>query len=162
MRAALTARIGALLAVAALFAGPALSQTHLPADPVFCNPSSNPLDAVTAAPDFHHVLFEDEHVRVLEIIIPAASVEPVHIHALPSVITGETGGGGGAKFLYIQFEMKNGKFTGEFDGIVGDAGHYRFEDELTDNDTLTATLFGRGKDGGWVKLHSLTFKRIKS
>ena len=92
-------------------AAPALGQTHLPADPLFCNPSSNRLDAVTAAPDFHHVLFEDDHVRVLEIIIPAASVEPVHIHALPSVITGETGGEGGAKFLYIQYEMKNGKFS---------------------------------------------------
>ena len=92
-------------------AAPALGQTHLPADPLFCNPSSNRLDAVTAAPDFHHVLFEDDHVRVLEIIIPAASVEPVHIHALPSVITGETGGEGGATFLYIQYEMKNGKFS---------------------------------------------------
>jgi hypothetical protein len=102
----------ALVGVAlALSVSPAFAQKHLPADPVFCDPASNPLDAVRAAPDFHHVLFEDEHVRVLEIIIPAASVEPVHIHALPSVITGETGGGGGAKFLYIQFEMKDGKFA---------------------------------------------------
>jgi hypothetical protein len=66
---------------------------------------------VRAAPDFHHVLFEDEHVRVLEIVIPAASVEPVHIHALPSVITGDTGGADGAKFVYIQYEMKDGKFA---------------------------------------------------
>jgi len=58
-------------------------------------------------------------------------------------------------------EVKGGKFTGEFGGLVGDSGHYRFEDELTDNDTLAATLFGQDKDGKWVKLHSLTFKRHK-
>ena len=58
-------------------------------------------------------------------------------------------------------EAKDGKFTGEFSGLVGDKGTYRFEDELVDNDTLVATLFGKGKDGGWVKVHSLTFKRIK-
>jgi hypothetical protein len=112
MRAALAVIWAGLAGVGLAFVmTPAFGQTHLPADPLFCNPSSNRLDAVTAAPDFHHVLFEDDHVRVLEIIIPAASVEPVHIHALPSVITGETGGGGGAKFLYIQFEMKDGKFS---------------------------------------------------
>jgi hypothetical protein len=102
---------GLALVASILGAAPVHAQTHLPADPVFCNPSSNPLDAVRAASDFHHVLFEDEHVRVLEIVIPAASVEPVHIHALPSVITGDTGGADGAKFVYIQYEMKDGKFA---------------------------------------------------
>jgi len=29
-------------------------------------------------------------------------------------------------------EVKDGKFVGEFDGLIGDKGHYRFEDELTD------------------------------
>ncbi len=58
-------------------------------------------------------------------------------------------------------EVKDGKLTGEFSGLVGDKGTYRFEDELTDDDTLSATLFGHGKDGKWVKLHSLTFKRVK-
>jgi hypothetical protein len=56
-------------------------------------------------------------------------------------------------------ESKDGKFTGEFDGIVGEKGHYRFEDEFTDNDTVSSTLFGQDKDGKWVKVHSLTFKR---
>ena len=58
-------------------------------------------------------------------------------------------------------EVKNGKFVGDFEGIIGEKGHYRFEDELVDNDTLNATLLGRDKEGKWAKLHSLTFKRIK-
>ena len=58
-------------------------------------------------------------------------------------------------------EVKDGKFTGEFDGIVGERGHYKFEDELTDSDTLSASLLGKDKDGKWVKLHSLTFKRLR-
>jgi hypothetical protein len=76
-----------------------------------CDPKSNIFDAVTAAPDQHNVLFEDEHVRVLEILLPPLSAEPVHIHALPSVIMGETGGTGGAKFLYTEYRFQNGKFV---------------------------------------------------
>ena len=56
-------------------------------------------------------------------------------------------------------EVKDGKFTGDFAGLIGDKGHYRFEDELTDNDTLTAAMFAQNKEGKWVKIHSLTFKR---
>ncbi len=56
-------------------------------------------------------------------------------------------------------EAKGGKFTGEFEGLVGAKGHYRFEDELTDDDTLVASLFGKDKSGNWVSVHTLTFKR---
>jgi hypothetical protein len=81
-----------------------------------CNPESNPYDAVAAAPYSHRVQFEDQHVRVLEIVLPPGAIEPVHIHALPSVIMGETGGpksktGGGAKFIYIEYRFSNGKFV---------------------------------------------------
>lgn len=75
-----------------------------------CNPESNPYDAVAAAPYSHRVQFEDEHVRVLEIVLPPGAIEPVHIHALPSVIMGETGGKGGAKFIYTEYRFSNGKF----------------------------------------------------
>lgn len=38
------------------------------------------LDGVIAAPDHHRVLFENEHVRVLETVIVAGDVTPVHTH----------------------------------------------------------------------------------
>ena len=42
------------------------------------------LDGVKAAPETHKVIFENEHVRVLEVTIPPHSKEPVHTHCLPS------------------------------------------------------------------------------
>jgi hypothetical protein len=95
--------------VAAVLAGAASAQS-LPPDPIFCVPSSYEHDAVRAAPDQHRVLFEDSHVRVLEINLPPLAVEPVHIHALPSVIHGDTGGALGARFAYIQYVMEDGRF----------------------------------------------------
>ena len=100
------------IAALALAAGPgAVAQQHLPPDRMFCDPGSYEFDAVAAAPYQHRVLFEDEHVRVLEINLPPQSSEPIHVHALPSVIMGETGGGGGAKFRYTEYRMENGKFV---------------------------------------------------
>lgn len=43
------------------------------------------LDAVTAAPDHHKVLFENERVRVLEVTLEPNDEEPVHHHRWPSV-----------------------------------------------------------------------------
>lgn len=80
-------------------------------DETLCNPASNPYDAVTAAPHSHRVVFEDAHVRVLEIVLPPLAVEPVHIHALPSVIQGDAGGAGGAKFVYTEYRFEDGKFV---------------------------------------------------
>ncbi len=100
--------VGALLA-ACLGLSAAQAQ-QLPADDLFCHPESHPHDAVAAAPYSHRVMFEDEHVRVLEIHLPPGASEPVHVHALPSVIHGETGGQGGAKFLYTAYRWMNGEF----------------------------------------------------
>jgi len=44
------------------------------------------LDAVKAAPETHKVIFENEHVRVLEVIIAPHSKEPVHTHCWPSTL----------------------------------------------------------------------------
>ena len=44
------------------------------------------LDGVKVAPETHKVIFENEHVRVLEVTIPPHSKEPVHTHCLPSTL----------------------------------------------------------------------------
>jgi hypothetical protein len=44
------------------------------------------LDAVKAAPENHKVIFENEHVRVLEVIIAPHSKEPIHAHCWPSTL----------------------------------------------------------------------------
>jgi hypothetical protein len=44
------------------------------------------LDGAKAAPETHKVIFENEHVRVLEVTIPPHSKEPVHTHCLPSTL----------------------------------------------------------------------------
>ena len=43
------------------------------------------LDAVIAAPGNHKVLFENDRLRVLEVILEPAEEEPVHHHRWPSV-----------------------------------------------------------------------------
>ena len=101
---------------AALFlavAGSASAQAPnlAPSRATLCDPKSNRYDAVTAAPYSHTVLFEDDHVRVLEILLPPLASEPIHIHALPSVMMGDTGGGAGAKYLYTEYKFEGGKFV---------------------------------------------------
>ena len=51
------------------------------------DPSTWPLelDAVTAAPKNHKVLFENDRLRVLEVILGSNEEEPVHHHRWPSV-----------------------------------------------------------------------------
>jgi hypothetical protein len=44
------------------------------------------MDAVVAAPESHRVLFENDDVRVLEVIIAAGHREPMHTHRDPSVM----------------------------------------------------------------------------
>jgi predicted metal-dependent enzyme (double-stranded beta helix superfamily) len=44
------------------------------------------LDALIAAPESHRLLLENEHVRVLEIMIAPGQREPQHTHRWPSVM----------------------------------------------------------------------------
>lgn len=44
------------------------------------------LDALVAAPGYHRLLFENEHVRVLDVRIGPGQIVPVHTHRWPSVI----------------------------------------------------------------------------
>ncbi len=52
------------------------------ADPSTWDPE---LDAVIAAPGNHKVLFENDRLRVLEVILEPDEEEPVHHHRWPSV-----------------------------------------------------------------------------
>jgi hypothetical protein len=49
-------------------------------------PWPDELDAMIAAASFHRNLFENEHVRYLEVIIRPGDFVPVHTHRWPSVI----------------------------------------------------------------------------
>jgi hypothetical protein len=56
------------------------------------------MDAVVAAPESHRVLFENDDVRVLEVIIAAGQREPEHTHRDPSVMIVD----GPARIRYYQ------------------------------------------------------------
>jgi hypothetical protein len=49
-------------------------------------PYAEELDAMTAAPQFHQLLFENEHVRVLNAHVPPGDTVPVHTHCWPGVL----------------------------------------------------------------------------
>lgn len=51
------------------------------------SPWIDSLEATVAAPESHLVVFENDQVRVLEVVIPAGMREPEHTHARPSVMT---------------------------------------------------------------------------
>jgi len=43
------------------------------------------IEAVHAAPQIHKVLFENDHIRLLEVTVPVGTTEPPHGHKYPSV-----------------------------------------------------------------------------
>jgi hypothetical protein len=49
-------------------------------------PWPDSLDAASAAPGSHRVLFENEHTRILQVTIAAGEREPEHTHRRPSVM----------------------------------------------------------------------------
>jgi hypothetical protein len=49
-------------------------------------PWPDSLDALVAAPGNHKLLFENEHVRVLEVRIRPGEIVPVHTHRWSSVV----------------------------------------------------------------------------
>jgi len=48
-------------------------------------PWPDSLDALTAAPEYHELLLENERVRVIHTHIPAGDIVPLHTHRWPSV-----------------------------------------------------------------------------
>lgn len=49
-------------------------------------PWPDSLDALTAAPRFHRLLFENDRVRVLEVRIGPGQFVPVHTHCWPGAV----------------------------------------------------------------------------
>jgi hypothetical protein len=49
-------------------------------------PWPDSLDAVRAAREYHRVLLENEHVRVLEVRIKPGQIVPVHTHRWPAAV----------------------------------------------------------------------------
>jgi hypothetical protein len=49
-------------------------------------PWPDELDALVAAPKHHTLLFENDEVRVLDVVIPAGETVPLHTHRWPSVL----------------------------------------------------------------------------
>ena len=48
-------------------------------------PWSETMDGPLAAPDHHRVIFENDRVRVLEVVIRAGDTAPLHTHGAPTV-----------------------------------------------------------------------------
>src|SRR6476620_7965156 len=59
-----------------------MTDIHASSDPSTWDPA---LDAVVAAPKHHKVVFENEHLRVLEVTLEPDDEEPIHHHRWPSV-----------------------------------------------------------------------------
>jgi len=71
-----------VLVVGALGAGFLLGQSRAKFDQ-WWTPEN---DALTAAPHNHKLLFENDEVRVLEVIVQPGVREPLHAHRYPSVL----------------------------------------------------------------------------
>lgn len=78
--------VGFLLAIAVAFAAGALAQSRAT---VQDQPKGwrwpDSLEAVNAAPKNHKVLFENDHVRLLEVTVQPGETENMHGHKYPSV-----------------------------------------------------------------------------
>ena len=59
-----------------------MSDDHHASDPSTWDPA---LDAVAAAPANHKVVFENDNLRVIEVILQPGEEEPLHHHRWPSV-----------------------------------------------------------------------------
>lgn len=58
------------------------------------------LEAIAAAPDSHRVLFENDRVRVVEVLLHPGQSEPMHVHPLPAILTHLAS----AELLYQHFD----------------------------------------------------------
>src|SRR5258706_16007764 len=67
------------------------------------------LDALTAAPQYHSLMFENELIRVLETRVPPGEMVPLHTHRWPSVLY---------VLSWSDFVRRNGEGTTEADSRI--------------------------------------------
>ena len=83
MRATILSAV--IFAISSSASGLATAADPSPVAPAGCAwPKST--DAVAAAPGNHRVLLENDQVRVLDVVVPPHTKEPVHAHCSPSVL----------------------------------------------------------------------------
>ena len=89
-------------------------------------PKNNEIDAVTIAPDLHKVIFENDKVRVLDVVVPPGAHADMHWH--PENV-GYVVASGKLKFTKpdgtsVEVELKGGQVTnaGENSHIVDNIG----------------------------------------
>lgn len=65
------------------------------------------LDAVAAAPDSHHIILENDRVRVLRVAVKPGETEPAHIHQWSSVMHFRCD----QPLVAISYEQRGGKLV---------------------------------------------------
>jgi hypothetical protein len=71
-----------------------MSEDHFSSDPSTWDPT---FDAVTAAPENHRFVLENERLRVLEVTLEAGDEEGLHHHRWPFRIRVRSDGGSGLR-----------------------------------------------------------------
>ena len=61
------------------------------------------LDAVKAAPNNHQVIFENDKIRILDVILKPYEYENMHTHPLPSVMLGNNGDTSQFDIIYYRY-----------------------------------------------------------
>lgn len=86
---------------------PALLVMAMTGAPLSADEGADRFDAVTAAPDSHEVLLENDHVRVLHVVVAPGTTEPIHDHRWPSVMYFEQA----QPITYITYALVDGQPT---------------------------------------------------
>ena len=99
---------GAILGIGAtlwLTGQTALADHHTPTPSLLYWQWPDSLDAVKAAPANHKIVFENEKVRILEVLLEPYENEPVHTHKWPSVMWSANPDFLNAKVIYYNYRL---------------------------------------------------------
>lgn len=69
------------------------------------------LDAVKAAPHSHRVLFENDKVRILEVLVAPYGFEPMHTHRFPSIMFGSSFDTSRFEIVYYRYAFDSARNT---------------------------------------------------